>query len=166
MVDVSAKGSTLRTATARAVVRVGDQITQLIKINGIKKGDVLSIAQIAGIMGAKKTSDIIPLCHNIPLTNIYVNVHLDSNQKAVIIKATVKSEGKTGVEMEALTAVSMSALTIYDMCKSVSHDITIANIVLLNKTGGTSGDYESHEIQIKDYEKAPIVKGPVVMGHM
>ncbi|KAK4882913.1 hypothetical protein RN001_006232 [Aquatica leii] len=147
MVDVTDKHVTIRKATAKAVVKVGHDIIKLIKENAMKKGDVLSIAQVAGISAAKKTSDIIPLCHNIPLTKI-------------------KCQGKTGVEMEALTAASVSALTVYDMCKAVSHNIKITDIVLLNKSGGTKSDYQHEEIVLRDYETSPITKDPVFIGHI
>lgn len=163
MVDVTQKRYTLRTATARATVRVGQSITELIKQNGFKKGDVLSIAQIAGIAAAKKTSDIIPLCHNIPLTSIKVAARLEENLRSVEIYATIQCDGKTGVEMEALTAVSVAALTVYDMCKAVSHDITISDVSLVNKKGGVKGDY-SKEVLVRGYETAPIVKEGVFLG--
>lgn len=163
MVNVTDKNVTVRTASARAVVKVGDIIAGRIKENSMKKGDVLAIAQVAGITGAKKTSEIIPLCHNIPLTGIKVSAHLDDDQKAVIINATIQSEGKTGVEMEALTAVSAAALTIYDMCKAISRDITITDIILLSKTGGTKNKYKE-EVLVRGYETAPIVKEGVFLG--
>lgn len=166
MVNVTSKHTTTRTATAKGIVKVGHQITELIKDNALKKGDVLSIAQIAGIIGAKKTSDIIPLCHSIPLTGIKVTVHLDQMQKAVVIHATVQCQGKTGVEMEALTAVTISALTVYDMCKAVSHNIKITDIVLLNKSGGSKGDYQHDEIVVRDYETSPIVKEQVFLNNV
>ncbi|KAF2882780.1 hypothetical protein ILUMI_23404 [Ignelater luminosus] len=158
MIDVTSKEVTVRTATAQAVVHVGHQITELIKDNAMKKGDVLSIAQLAGILGAKKTSEIIPLCHNIPLTGIKVNAHLDKMKKAVIIRATIQCEGKTGVEMEALTAVSVGALTVYDMCKAISHNIKITDIVLISKTGGSKKNFKREEIIVKSYETSPIIK--------
>lgn len=163
MVNVTAKQSTVRTATARAVVRVGKTITNLIKANSLKKGDVLTMAQIAGIVGAKRTSEIIPLCHNIPLTAIKVTAQLSEETESVLINATIQCEGKTGVEMEALTAASVAALTVYDMCKAVSHDITIVNVSLVSKRGGSRGDYD-REIVVRNYETAPIVKEGVFLG--
>ncbi|GJQ68862.1 Mocs1 [Trypoxylus dichotomus] len=164
MVDVTPKDTTHRTATARAMVKVGDKLTKLIKQDMIKKGDVLSIAQIAGITGAKKTADIIPLCHNIPLTNIRVTAHVDEVKKAVIVYATVQCEGKTGVEMEALTAVSTASLTVYDMCKAISREIVISDIELVSKSGGKKGSYERETIEVRGYETEPIVKEGVVLG--
>ncbi|KAF5295113.1 hypothetical protein FQA39_LY13264 [Lamprigera yunnana] len=164
MVDVTQKNETIRKATAKAVVKVGHDIIKLIKENALKKGDVLAIAQVAGISAAKKTSDIIPLCHNIPLTKIKVTTHLDEIQKNVVIIATVHCCGKTGVEMEALTAASVSALTVYDMCKAISHNIKICDIHLLSKSGGSKKNYPSNEIVIRDYETSPIIKDPVVLG--
>jgi cyclic pyranopterin phosphate synthase len=134
MVNVIDKIETKRRAVARGEIFVGDEISKLIASNTMKKGDVLTVAQIAGIMGAKNTSNLIPLTHNIPLSSIKVNVKL--NGDIVEIEAAVECFGKTGVEIEALTAVSISALTIYDMCKAVSHDIKITNIQLMEKSGG------------------------------
>lgn len=164
MVDVTPKDTTQRSATARAIVKVGTKLTTLIKQDMIKKGDVLSIAQIAGITGAKKTADIIPLCHNIPLTNIKVTAHVDEVKKAVIVHATVRCEGKTGVEMEALTAVSTASLTIYDMCKAISRDIVISDIELVSKSGGKHGSYQRETVEVRGYETEPIVKEGVVLG--
>ncbi|KAF5273085.1 hypothetical protein FQR65_LT04827 [Abscondita terminalis] len=166
MVDVTEKNVTTRKASAKAVVKLGHDIIKLIKDNAMKKGDVLSIAQVAGIAAAKKTSDIIPLCHNIPLTKIKVTTHIDDLQKSVVIIATVHCQGKTGVEMEALTAASVSALTVYDMCKAVSHNIQITDIILLSKSGGARGTYTHEEIVLRDYEKSPIVKDPVFIGNI
>jgi cyclic pyranopterin phosphate synthase len=134
MVNVIDKIETKRRAVARGEIFVGDEISKLIASNTMKKGDVLTVAQIAGIMGAKNTSNLIPLTHNIPLSSIKVNVKL--NGDIVEIEAAVECFGKTGVEIEALTAVSISALTIYDMCKAISHDIKITNIQLMAKSGG------------------------------
>lgn len=140
MVDVSDKHITKRTATAQGSIYIGSKITALIKENNMKKGDVLSVSQLAGIMAAKKTPDLIPLCHNISLNSVDVEATLDESSKCVLIRATVVCNGKTGVEMEALTAVSIAALTVYDMCKAVTHDMCITDIKLVKKTGGTS-DY-------------------------
>lgn len=156
MVDVSDKNITIRSATARAVVIVGAKIAQLIKVNNLKKGDVLTVSQLAGITGAKKTSELIPLCHNITITNIDVAISLQEDVNSVVILTTVKSEGKTGVEMEALTAAAISALTVYDMCKSISHDIVIKDIQLMSKTGGRSGDFSKVSIPVRPYETTPI----------
>lgn len=164
MVDVTPKGITQRSATARATVKVGDKLTKLIKQDMIKKGDVLSVAQIAGITGAKKTADIIPLCHNIPLTNIRVTAHVDELKKAVIVYATVRCEGKTGVEMEALTAVSTASLTVYDMCKAISKEIVISDIELVSKSGGKKGYYQRETVEVRGYETEPIIKEGVVLG--
>ncbi|XP_054732732.1 molybdenum cofactor biosynthesis protein 1 [Anastrepha obliqua] len=136
MVDVTKKQSNQREAEARARVVVGSHIAQLINKNTMIKGDVLSVAQLAGIMGAKRTSELIPLCHNITLTSVKVEVKLSLPTNSVEIYGRVKCTGQTGVEMEALTAVSLAALTVYDMCKAVSHDITITDIKLWQKTGG------------------------------
>ncbi|XP_058174375.1 molybdenum cofactor biosynthesis protein 1 [Anopheles ziemanni] len=141
MVDVDDKVSTKRVAKAQATVYVGPTIAALIENNELKKGDVLSISQMAAIVAAKKTSDLIPLCHNIPLSSIKVETSLNSSTNEVHILAKVKCDGKTGVEMEALTAVSVAALTVYDMCKAVSHEILIKNIMLVEKTGGKSEFY-------------------------
>lgn len=167
MVDVSPKLVTSRTAAARATVKVGQHLTMLIKENNIKKGDVLSVAQVAGILGAKQTSEIIPLCHNIPLSSIKVKAKLDEDTDSVIIESAVKCDGKTGVEMEALTAVSVAALTVYDMCKSVTHGIEIVDIVLLSKSGGARGDYvkDGQKADVRAFETSPIEKKePVYLG--
>ncbi|XP_049946582.1 cyclic pyranopterin monophosphate synthase-like [Schistocerca serialis cubense] len=141
MVDVGSKLVTERTAAARAKVFVGPELVKLVRENGLKKGDVLSVARLAGIVGSKQTSSLIPLCHNISLSSVAVDIELDSALNCVIVTGTAKCRGQTGVEMEALTAVSVSALTVYDMCKAVSHDIVISEIMLLAKSGGTRGDF-------------------------
>ena len=141
MVDVGEKDVTLRSARASAKVFVNKETFDLIKNGGMKKGDVLTTAQIAGIMGAKKTSDIIPMCHPIMINNIDMNLILNEKDSSVDIESMVKCNGKTGVEMEALTACSIAALTVYDMCKAVQKDIVISAIKLLEKTGGAHGDY-------------------------
>lgn len=135
MVNVIDKEETKRRAVAKGQVFVGAEISKLIAANMMKKGDVLSIAQIAGIMGAKNTSNLIPLTHNIPLSSIKIEVKLNENY-FVEIEAAVECFGRTGVEIEALMAVSISALTIYDMCKAVSQNIKISNIQLMEKSGG------------------------------
>ena len=136
MVDVSAKAETARTATAAARVLMQPATATLIANRGVKKGDVLSIAQLAGIMGAKRTPDLIPLCHPIALSSVAVTLTLDAAENAVDIEATCKTTGKTGVEMEALTAVSVAALTVYDMCKAVDRGMRITDIRLTHKAGG------------------------------
>ena len=141
MVDVSGKIDNLRTAEAYGEVEVSEQLFNLIKENKLVKGDVLTVAKIAGIQGAKKTSELIPLCHNIFITKIDVDLSLNEKTHCVEIIAKAKTVSKTGIEMEALTAVSVAALTIYDMCKAVEKSIKIKNIYLLSKTGGKSGSY-------------------------
>ncbi|HRR10074.1 MAG TPA: cyclic pyranopterin monophosphate synthase MoaC [Rhodothermales bacterium] len=141
MVDVGEKSANARTAFATGRVLLGEEAFRQVKENQIKKGDVLTTAKIAGIQGAKHTSLLIPLCHNIYLQNITVEAELNEEVLSVDIRAFVKTYGQTGVEMEALSAVSAAALTVYDMCKSVSKDITITQIRLQAKTGGLSGDY-------------------------
>lgn len=142
MVDVSDKAETERTATAKGSVVMQPATLALIKEGGLKKGDVLSVARLAGIMGAKRTPDLIPLCHPLALTSVQVDLTLDEARNAVDITATCKLTGKTGVEMEALTAVSVAALTVYDMCKAVDKGMQIADIRLTHKSGGKSGTFE------------------------
>lgn len=141
MVDVSAKDDTLRVAVASGRVLVNENTFNLIKTGGLKKGDVLGTAQIAGIMGAKRTPDIIPMCHPIMISGVDIEFELNEKDLAVEITATTKCTGATGVEMEALTAVSVAALTVYDMCKAVQRDMEITDIKLLRKSGGKSGDF-------------------------
>ncbi len=143
MVDVSAKGETERTATARGRVLMAAETIALIRAGGVKKGDVLTVAQLAGIMGAKRTPDLIPLCHPLSLTAVTVTLACDEAGNAVTIEATCRLKGRTGVEMEALTAVSIAALTVYDMCKAVDRGMRIADIRLTHKAGGASGTYEA-----------------------
>ena len=140
MVDVGAKPDTERTAVARGEVHMRKETMELIRSGQVKKGDVLTVAQIAGITASKKTADLIPLCHPLPLTQVQVDLALDDSLPGVVITATVKTVGKTGVEMEALTAVSVAALTIYDMAKAVEKTMRIQNIRLVEKHGGRSGD--------------------------
>ena len=140
MVDVGWKDSTDREAVARGAVTMRPETLALIKANGVKKGDVLGVARIAGIMGAKKTSDLIPLCHPLPLSQVAIEFEYDDEASAIKIVGTAKTNGKTGVEMEALTAVSIAALTIYDMCKAVDRAMRIDGVRLVKKTGGKSGD--------------------------
>jgi len=141
MVDVTTKANSLRTAVAAGIVTLGKEAFDLDVENKIAKGDVLTAAQMAGIMAAKQTSNLIPLCHPVALSGVDVRFELNDKSSQVEITAIAKSVGPTGVEMEALTAVSVAALTVYDMCKSVSKRIAISNIRLLAKTGGQSGDY-------------------------
>jgi cyclic pyranopterin phosphate synthase len=140
MVDVSEKHDTERKAIAKGEVRMLPATLALIQDGAIKKGDVLTVAELAGVMAAKRTSELIPLCHPLPLTQIDVKLNLDLELPGVEIVAIVKSVGKTGVEMEALTAVSVAALTIYDMAKAVEKTMCIQNIRLVEKHGGVSGD--------------------------
>tara|TARA_E500000318_G_scaffold6867_1_gene6442 strand:- start:6255 stop:6731 length:477 start_codon:yes stop_codon:yes gene_type:complete len=141
MVDVGDKDITERTATAAGTVRMAPATMKLIVDGGVKKGDVLSVARLAGIMGAKKTPDLIPLCHPLALTSVKVELTCDTDRNAVDISATCKLKGRTGVEMEALTAVSVAALTVYDMCKAVDRGMKLENIRLIHKAGGKSGDW-------------------------
>ncbi len=141
MVDVSAKADTERTATAAATVLMQPETLALIMQGGVKKGDVLSVARLAGIMGAKRTPDLIPLCHPLMLTSVKVNLSCDPVRNAVDVTATCKLKGQTGVEMEALTAVTIAALTVYDMCKAVDRGMTITDVRLLHKAGGKSGEW-------------------------
>ena len=145
MVDVSDKDETERTATAGARVLMRAETLELIMGGGHAKGDVLAIARLAGIMAAKRTSDLIPLCHPLALTHVSVELTCDAERNAVDIRATCKLKGRTGVEMEALTAVSVAALTIYDMCKAVDRGIVIDAIRLEEKSGGRSGHYSREE---------------------
>lgn len=140
MVDVGHKPDTERIAIARGEVHMKRETLELIRAGHIKKGDVLTIAQIAGITGSKRTSELIPLCHPLPLTKVDVELSLDESIPGVAITATAKTIGKTGVEMEALTAVSVAALTVYDMAKAAEKTMRIQNIRLVEKHGGQSGD--------------------------
>jgi len=141
MVDVGWKPVTDREATAQGYLSVQPETLRLIKEGLMKKGDVLTIAQLAGIMGAKRTSDLIPLCHPLPLNKVDVDLELDESNSRITITATAATSAKTGVEMEALTAVSVAALTVYDMCKSVDRGIRIEGVRLVHKSGGQSGDF-------------------------
>ena len=147
MVDISAKADTVRTAVAIGRVNLGEEAFSRVAENAIQKGDVLAISQFAGIMAAKETSRLIPLCHQVALTGIDVELTLDEDAYSIDVRAYTKSVGSTGVEMEALTAVSISCLTIYDMCKSVTKEIVIQDIQLLAKTGGESGTYRKQEVE-------------------
>lgn len=142
MVDVTAKNETVRVAVARGEVVMRPETLQAIKDGGIAKGDVLAVAQVAGILAAKQTGSLIPMCHPLFITGADISFMLDEAGSKVDIQATVKTTGKTGVEMEALTAVSVAGLTIYDMCKAIDKGMVINNIRLVEKTGGKSGRYE------------------------
>lgn len=143
MVDVSDKADTERMATAKGRVLMAPETLKMIMDGGVKKGDVLSVAQLAGIMGAKRTPDLIPLCHPLALTSVKVNLTANPDDNAIDIDATCKLKGQTGVEMEALTAVSVAALTVYDMCKAADRGMQIVDIRLTHKSGGKSGTYEA-----------------------
>ena len=142
MVDVGGKADTVRQAVAKGIVRMQPETLQLIKEGGTAKGDVLSVAQRAGTMAAKRTPDLIPLCHPILIDNVDIEFNPDEKNSTIEITTTVKSSGKTGVEMEALTATAVAALTIYDMCKAVDRGMKIENIRLVKKSGGKSGNIE------------------------
>jgi len=145
MVDVGAKPDSERSAVAGGIITMQPETLRLIKAGALKKGDVLTVARIAGIMAAKRTSELIPLCHPIALTHIDVDLTLDEANSAIRIMATARTIGKTGVEMEALTAVSAAALTVYDMAKAVDRGMRISDICLLEKHGGQHGDYKRDE---------------------
>ena len=145
MVDVSQKNETERIATACSSISLSKETLECIKNNQIGKGDVLGVARVAGIMAAKKTSDLIPMCHPLMLTSCNIDYEIDEINSNIKILATVKIVGKTGVEMEALTAVSVCVLTIYDMCKAIDKKMVIENTFLLNKTGGKSGEFNFFE---------------------
>ena len=142
MVDVGEKPVSVLTAVAAGRVLVNPESFALIRSGGMKKGDVLTVAQVAGVMGAKRTPELIPMCHPILIDGIDLDLRLDEEHCAVEIRATVSCAGRTGVEMEAITAVSTAALTVYDMCKAVQKDMVISDIRLLRKSGGVHGDFE------------------------
>ena len=148
MVDVGEKQSTNRVAVATGSIQVNPETFEAIALGKLKKGDVLATAQIAGIMAAKKTWELIPMCHPLLLSNVDMDFVLDDVTHTIEIAATVKCTGTTGVEMEALTAVSVAALTIYDMCKALQKDMVIGPCRLISKTGGKSGDYRIGEINV------------------
>jgi cyclic pyranopterin phosphate synthase len=143
MVDIGTKGETERIAVARASVTMQASTLKLIATKKAAKGDVLAVAQLAGIMAAKRTPELIPLCHPLSLSSVDVKLSLDKKRSAVDIEATCKLKGRTGVEMEALTAVSVAALTVYDMCKSVDRGMVISEVKLLHKSGGKSGTFNA-----------------------
>jgi cyclic pyranopterin phosphate synthase len=140
MVDVTAKGDTLRESVARGSVRMKPETLALIQSGGVPKGDVLAVAQVAGVMAAKRTHELIPMCHPLLLSAVDVRLEPDEKENAVRITATVRTTGKTGVEMEALTAVAVAALTIYDMCKAVDRGMRVEGVRLVRKSGGKSGE--------------------------
>ena len=143
MVDVGDKDVTERVATAKASVVMQPATLALIRDKKAAKGDVLAVAQLAGIMAAKRTAELIPLCHPLSLSNVAVTLSLDARRSTVDIEATCKLKGRTGVEMEALTAASVAALTVYDMCKAVDRGMTITDVRLLHKSGGKSGTFDA-----------------------
>lgn len=145
MVDVSEKSETVREAIAHGRVTMSEHAFRLVAENGFEKGDVLQVARIAGIQGAKRCSDLIPLCHPLALTKVAIDFELDENTTSILISSTAKVTGKTGVEMEALTGASIAALTIYDMCKAVDPYMVISDIKLLSKTGGKTRHYVREE---------------------
>jgi len=141
MVDVSAKPETARVARAAGAIRMSEQALALVRENRVAKGDVLSVARVAGIMAAKRTADLVPLCHPLPLSSVAVELRLDDALPGVRVEATVSTTARTGVEMEALTSVSVALLTVYDMVKAVDRGMEIGSVVLLEKSGGTRGDW-------------------------
>ncbi len=143
MVDVTEKKETARTATAVGTIKVNQEVYEAIQNGTVEKGDVLGVAATAGIMGAKKTSDLIPMCHILPITNCRIQFEMDPNESAIHCSCTVKVTGKTGVEMEALTGVTTALLTVYDMCKALDKSMEIGKIYLKKKTGGKSGDFSN-----------------------
>lgn len=145
MVDVSPKENSKRTAIASCKVILGKKVFDLVSANQLAKGDVLSVAKIAGITGAKQTGNLIPLCHNISLSHVRVDLGLNGDDYSVEIEGEASTTGKTGVEMEAMTAVTIAGLTVYDMCKAASKDIQLTNVRLDRKTGGKSGDWSREE---------------------
>ena len=142
MVDVADKTVTAREAIATGIVRMKPEVLRMIVAGQMPKGDVLAVARIAGIMAAKKTPELIPLCHPLPITSVNIDFAPDEEHGTILIEARVRVEGKTGVEMEALTAVSLAALTVYDMCKAADKGIVVSDICLQKKTGGKSGTYQ------------------------
>ena len=149
MVDVSDKEISVRTAEAYSEVKISDEVFKAINENNIKKGDVLTIAKIAGIQAAKKTAELIPLCHNIFITKIDIELQLNEEKKRVEIKSFAKTKSETGIEMEALIAASVAALTVYDMCKAIDRSMVISETKLISKTGGKSGTYKLDDLNNK-----------------
>ena len=160
MVDVTTKSETVRTAVATGKITVNREVFRAIKEGTVSKGDVLGVAATAGIMAAKKTSDLIPMCHILPITNCRVNFEMDEEESAVYCDCIVKVTGKTGVEMEALTGVSVALLTIFDMCKAMDKTMEIGEIYLAQKTGGKSGnvynDLHSRRVKIADEKSGAV----------
>lgn len=149
MVDITEKPLTLREAVAKGSVYMRPETIRLIKDKKIPKGDVFSVSRVAGIMAAKKTSELIPMCHPLNITSVNINFNPDSKNNKVDIEACVKIVGQTGVEMEALTAVAVAALTIYDMCKAVDKEMVISDIMLMEKRGGRSGEFKRKNLKFK-----------------
>jgi cyclic pyranopterin monophosphate synthase len=145
MVDVSAKAETARTARARGAIRMRAETLAAIRDNALAKGDVLAVAKVAGIMAAKRTAELIPLCHPLPLTDVQVTLSLDPSLPGVRVEATARTLGRTGVEMEAMTAVAVSLVTVYDMAKSHDRGMVITDVRLIEKTGGKSGHWQAAE---------------------
>lgn len=145
MVDVTQKPATFRTATAEAYVELTEEALAALERGGVGKGDPLAVAQLAGIMAAKRTADLIPLCHPLPLTGVEVQAELLKEERRVRLQATVRTKAETGVEMEALTACAVAALTVYDMLKAVSKGLVISQVCLLHKAGGKSGEWRREE---------------------
>jgi cyclic pyranopterin monophosphate synthase len=143
MVDVSAKPETARRATARGVIRMSSATLDAIRRNQVRKGDVLGVARVAGIMAAKRTADLIPLCHPLPIDDVQLSIDADDSLPGLRAEATVATSAKTGVEMEAITAVAIALVTVYDMAKAMDRGMTIGDIVLVAKSGGQSGDFAS-----------------------
>ena len=144
MVDVSAKPETLRTASARGSIRMNSDALEAIRSHSLAKGDVLSVAKLAGIMAAKKTADLVPLCHPLLLDDVQVELDLDPKLPGVVAQSKVRTTGRTGVEMEAIVAVTVALVTVYDMAKSLDRSMVIGDISLVDKTGGRSGTYHNH----------------------
>lgn len=147
MVDVSGKNVTYRTATATGCIHVGNEIMDAVTKGSVKKGDVLGVARVAGIMGVKRTFELIPMCHPLPIQKCSIDYELDEKENRIHVSCTVKTEGKTGVEMEALTGVQVALLTIYDMCKAIDKHMVMSDIHLVEKTGGKSGNFYFEEEQ-------------------
>lgn len=145
MVDVSGKKVTDRTALATGYIAVGPEIMACVTEGNVRKGDVLGVARVAGIMGVKRTSDLVPMCHPLPIQKCSIDYELDQDKNRIHVFCTVKTEGKTGVEMEALTGVQITLLTIYDMCKAIDKRMVMSDIHLIEKTGGKSGNFRFEE---------------------
>ena len=148
MVDVTEKKETVREATAEGKIRVNEEVYRAIEQGTVGKGDVLGVATTAGIMGAKRTSDLIPMCHILPITNCRIGFEMQPETSEIVCTCTVKVTGKTGVEMEALTGVSVALLTVYDMCKALDKEMEIGEICLVQKSGGKSGEFCNRKHQI------------------